>query len=131
GGRSGVSSVWQLMDRVPEEVGRLGFARAMISRVHGSMWVPEAVHVDGDPQWAQEILRVGRDEPQLLNHMIVETEMIRRRGPLLVTDAQHDPRVHQRLAAVSMARSYVAAPIMPEGRVIGFLHADCYLQRRH
>jgi len=127
----GITSVSQLIDRVPEAVCRLGFDRAMISRVHGSMWVPEAFHIDGDPEWAQEILRVGREEPQLLNHMILETEMVRRRGPLLVTDAQNDPRVHQRLAAVSMARSYVAAPIMPEGRVIGFLHADCYMQRRH
>ena len=127
----GITSVSQLIDRVPEEVCRLGFDRAMISRVHGSTWVPEAFHIEGDPEWAQEILRVGREDPQLLNHMILETEMVRRRGPLLVTDAQNDPRVHQRLAAVSMARSYVAAPIMPEGRVIGFLHADCYMQRRH
>jgi DNA-binding CsgD family transcriptional regulator/GAF domain-containing protein len=126
----GITSVSQLIDRVPEEACRLGFDRAMISRVHGSTWVPEAVHVDGDPEWAQEILRVGRDEPQLLNHMILETEMVRRRGPLLVADAQSDARVHRRLAAVSLARSYVAAPIMPEGRVIGFLHADCHLQGR-
>jgi DNA-binding CsgD family transcriptional regulator len=126
-----ISSVSQLIDRVPEEACRLGFDRAMISRVHGSMWVPEAVYVEGDPAWAQEILRVGRDEPQLLNHMILETEMVRRRGPLLVPDAQTDPRVHPKLAATTQARSYVAAPIMPERRVIGFLHADCYMQRRH
>ena len=127
----GITSVSQLIDRVPEEACRLGFDRAMISRVHGSAWVPEAVYVDGDPGWAQEILRVGRDGPQLLNHMILETEMVRRRGPLLVPDAQADPRVHPTLAAATLARSYVAAPIMPEGRVIGFLHADCYMRRRH
>jgi DNA-binding CsgD family transcriptional regulator len=126
-----INSVSQLIDRVPEEACRLGFDRAMISRVHGSMWVPEAVYVEGDPGWAQEILRVGRDEPQLLNHMILEAEMVRRRGPLLVPDAQTDPRVHPTLAATTQARSYVAAPIMPERRVIGFLHADCYMRRRH
>jgi LuxR family transcriptional regulator, regulator of acetate metabolism len=126
-----ITSVSQLIDRVPEEACRLGFDRAMISRVHGSVWVPEAVYVEGDPGWAQEILRVGRDGPQLLNHMILETEMVRRRGPLLVLDAQTDPRVHPKLAAATLARSYVAAPIMPEGRVIGFLHADCYMRRRH
>jgi len=126
-----VGSVSQLIDRVPEEACRLGFDRAMISRVHGSLWVPEAVYVEGDPGWAREILRVGRDEPQLLNHLILETEMVRRRGPLLVPDAQTDPRVHPTLAAETRVRSYVAAPIMPEGRVIGFLHADCYVRRRH
>ena len=127
----GITSVSQLIDRVPEEACRLGFDRAMISRVHGSVWVPEAVYVEGDPGWAQEILRVGRDEPQLLNHMILETEMVRRRGPLLALDAQTDPRVHPTLAAATLARSYVAAPIMPEGRVIGFVHADRYMRRRH
>ena len=126
-----INSVSQLIDRVPEETCRLGFDRAMISRVHGSMWVPEAVYVEGDPGWAREILQVGHDEPQLLNHMILETEMVRRRGPLLVPDAQTDPRVHPTLAATTKARSYVAAPIMPERRVIGFLHADCYMRRRH
>jgi len=126
-----INSVSQLIDRVPEEACRLGFDRAMISRVHGSMWFPEAVYVEGDPGWAQEILRVGRGEPQLLTHMILETEMVRRRGPLLVPDAQTDPRVHPTLAAATLSRSYVAAPIMPEGRVIGFLHADCYMRRRH
>ena len=127
----GIPSVSQLIDRVPEEACRVGFDRAMISRVHGSLWVPEAVHVEGDPGWAREILRVGRDEPQLLTHMVLETEMVRRRCPLLVPDAQTDPRAHPTLVTETRARSYVAAPIMPEGRVIGFLHADCYMRRRH
>jgi len=128
---TGIASVSALIDRAPEEVCRLGFDRAMISRVHGSLWVPEAFHVVGDPEWAHEILQAGRAESQQLTHMIHEPEMIRRPGPLLVANAQTDPRVHQPLAAASLSRSYVAAPIMPQGRVIGFLHADCYMQRRH
>ncbi len=128
---SGTASVSALIDRAPEEMCRLGFDRAIISRVHGSLWVPEAVHIVGDPEWAQEILQVGQAEPQQLTHMILETEMVRRRGPLLVANVQSDPRVHQPIASASLSRSYVAAPIMPQGRVIGFLHADCYVQRRH
>jgi DNA-binding CsgD family transcriptional regulator len=126
-----ISSVSALIDRALEEVCHLGFDRAIISRVHGSSWVPEAVHIVGDPEWAQEILQVGRAEPQQLTHMTLEIEMVRRRGPLLVANVQSDPRVHQPIAAASLSRSYVAAPIMPQGRVIGFLHADCYVQRRH
>jgi len=88
-------------------------------------------HIVGDPEWAHEILQAGRAGPQQLTHMILETQMIRRRGPLLVASVQSDPRVHQPLAAATLSRSYVAAPIMSQGRVIGFLHADCYVQRRH
>lgn len=127
-----VGSVTGLIDRAPEEVCRLGFDRAFISRVHGSTWVPEAVHVVGDPEWADEILHAGRARPQPLNHMILETGMVRRHAPLLVTKVQDDPRVHRSIAGASRSRSYVAAPIMAsDGGVIGFLHADRYLQGRH
>jgi DNA-binding CsgD family transcriptional regulator len=56
--------------------------------------------------------------------MILETEMIRRRAPALVPDATLDPRSYRPLVDHAQVRSYVAAPIMPAGRVIGFLHAD-------
>lgn len=127
-----IGSVSGLIDRVPEEVCRLGFDRAFISRVHGSTWVPEAVHVAGDPEWAALILQAGRENPQKLTHAVHDTEMVRRRVPLLVSNVQEDERVHQPIACASRSESYVAAPIIPhEGRVIGFIHADRYLQRRH
>ena len=43
---------------------------------------------------------------------------------------QNDPRAHRPIADASFSRSYVTAPLMPEGRVIGFIHADCYMTRR-
>jgi len=48
-----IRCVSQLIDRVPEEACRLGVDRAMISRLHRSAWVPEAVYVEGDPRWAE------------------------------------------------------------------------------
>src|SRR5262249_30472914 len=53
------------------------------------------------------------------------------RTPVLVRDAQHDPRTNAAIGQASLSRSYVAAPIMPDGRIIGLLHADCYVSRRH
>ncbi len=120
-----------MLQRVPGELcAGLGFDRAIISRVEDSMWIPVKVYVNGDAKWAAEILAAAT-EPQPLDHMVVESEMARRRAPILVRDVQESDRVHQPIASVSDSRSYVAAPIMPEGHVIGFLHADYYLTQRH
>src|SRR5260370_38183197 len=63
--------------------------------------------------------------------MVLGTERVGRRGRILVPEAQTDPRVRPALAGATLAGSFGAAPIMPERRVIGFLHADCYMRRRH
>lgn len=126
----GVGTVAQIMERGPAELCRCGFDRAILSRVQDSVWYVETCHIDGDPEWAKEVVRTGRESTQHLDHMLLESEMMRRRAPVLVSDAQRDPRTHGSVVAAALSRSYVAAPIMPEARVIGFLHADCYQSRR-
>ena len=56
--------------------------------------------------------------------MLLETELVRRRMPVLVTDPMNDPRTHKPIMERGRTKGYVGAPIMPRGRVIGFLHAD-------
>jgi LuxR family transcriptional regulator, regulator of acetate metabolism len=127
----GITSPEEMLQRVPEELCKgLGFDRAIISRVEDSMWIPVQIHVNGDEAWAKRILAAA-SEPQPLDHLLIESEMARRRAPLLVRDVQESDHVHQPIASVSDSRSYVAAPIMPEGHVIGFFHADYYLSQRH
>lgn len=123
-------TVDQAIQAVAGEVVQLGFPRVIVSRVIDGAWMPEVVLVDGDPEWGAAILAAGRATPQPLNHMILETEMVRRRAPMIVHDVQNDPRAHRPIADSSYSRSYVTAPLMPEGRVIGFIHADCYTIRR-
>lgn len=126
-----IDSVATMMERLPVEVCRCGFSRAFVSRVQDGVWIPEAVHVEGDSKWAARILAAGRKRRQRLNQLVLETRMVRDQAPLLVPDTSAEPRVHQPITLESRSQSYVAAPIMPHGEVIGFLHADCYMERRH
>ncbi len=123
------ASVSELIASTPSIVCTMGFDRAIMSRIHESTWVAEALHVDGDKQWAEAILRAGRDNPQKLVPNLFETEIVRRKRPLTVTNVQQESRVHRPMAEVSQCRNYVAVPIMPCARVIGFLHADRYFHR--
>ena len=120
-----IESVGQMVDRATGELCRTcGFDRAVLFKVQGSEMVAESVCDPGDPAWAAEILSTARMVPAHLDHMLLETEMIRRRGAVLVADPVHDARTHKELVALFRTSSYVAAPVMPEGRVICFLHAD-------
>ena len=121
-----------LLDRAPREICQsVGLERAVISRVNGSEWVMESAHFEGHDEWARRWVQEAREQaPALLNHMVLETEMVRRRAPAIVFDAQSDPRTYKPLVASVQTRDYVSAPVMPEGRVIGFLHGDHHFSGR-
>jgi DNA-binding CsgD family transcriptional regulator len=125
-----IRTVAEMMRLGPAELCRCGFDRATLSTVREPGWRIETCHVDGDPAWAQQIVRDGHAAWRGADPMSSESEMLRRRTPLCVRRAPDDASSPGALALPS-ARSFVAAPIMPEGRVIGFLHADCFVARRH
>jgi RNA polymerase sigma factor (sigma-70 family) len=120
----------ELIEAAPREVMRAcGFTRAMLSRVRGSLWIPEVLEVadDVDPE-AESFRSFAKRAEISLAHMLLETELVRRRIPALVTDPQGDPKTHKPLVEASRTTSYAAAPIMPTNRVIGFLHVDRFGQ---
>jgi DNA-binding CsgD family transcriptional regulator/GAF domain-containing protein len=119
-----------LIEQATEATCSLGFDRSILSRIEDSSWIPENVWVDRDRQWAREILEAGRGDPQILDRTLVETEMIRRKVSILVHNVQDRPAVNRPIAETSRSRSYAAAPLMADGAVVGFLHADCYYQQR-
>jgi DNA-binding CsgD family transcriptional regulator len=126
----GVTTVEQMLDRAPIAAARVGFDRAFISSIQDSCFVPRTCFMNGDKEWEEAIVRAGRETPRRLDRSLLETEMVRRRQPIRVLDAQNDPRVHPEIAKVSMSRSYVAVPIVVQDRVVGFIHADHFDRRR-
>lgn len=125
------SSVPDVAALAPQLICELGFDRAIISWVEDSVWVPEAVFIVNDPSWAADITRVGREHPQQLHPGLFETEIARKRRALVVTGVQQaQTRVHRPIAEASQSRSYVAAPLVSEGSVVGFVHADRFYQGR-
>jgi DNA-binding CsgD family transcriptional regulator len=119
----------ELIEAAPRELlETCGFTRAMVSRVRGSLWVPEVVAMAGaDPEEAAFLQFVDQAKIPLA-HLLVETELVRRRIPVLVSDPYGDPRTFKPIVEAARSTSYVAAPIMPTTRVIGFFHADRFGQ---
>jgi DNA-binding CsgD family transcriptional regulator len=124
-----LSTVTELLNEAPEELCNCcDFDRASIGRVKGSTWRPEVLCIASgqDPEITEALTEYMSDVEIPLTPGLLETELARRGVPALITDPANDPRTYKQLIDVSQTHAYVAAPIMPTGRVIGFLHADCF-----
>jgi DNA-binding CsgD family transcriptional regulator len=125
----GLESVGDLLREAPRELcSCCDFDRALVSRVRGSTWVPEARWLaPGQDEAVTTAIEEYFDSTEIpLTPNLLETELARRGAPALITDPLNDPRAYKPLIRVTQTRAYVAAPVMPTGRVIGFLHADCF-----
>jgi DNA-binding CsgD family transcriptional regulator len=101
----------------------------MVSRVRGSLWTPEVLEIaDGVDPDAGAFKQFVADAEIPLAHMLMETELVRRRIPVLVADPYGHPRTYKPIVEAARSTSYAAAPIMPTTRVIGFLHVDRFGQ---
>ena len=114
----------ELVELVPTVVHRLGFNRVLLSRLHGSTWIARTGSIAGDVSMTEEMIRIGAATPGRTDAGWPEGDVVRRRAPVLVHDAQRNPRVHPQLKALMATRDYVVAPLVADGAVIGLLHAD-------
>ncbi len=109
-----------------------GFDRAMISSLRGSTWLPATLHVEVDTDSA--VNAAFRDFIQdvriALTSSMPEAELVRRKAPALIQNAQSETRAFRPLIEVSQTREYVVAPIIAGGSVVGYLHADTYSSGR-
>jgi LuxR family transcriptional regulator, regulator of acetate metabolism len=99
----------------------VGFERAALFRLEGHTLVASSVHIAAAPERAERLLEELRSDPLALGPGLYESEVLRCRRPLLVSDARADPRALQTLPG---SRSYVAAPLVCHERVVGLVHAD-------
>jgi DNA-binding CsgD family transcriptional regulator len=107
----------------------VGFDRAVLFNVEDDHLVAEAAWFTGDAQWAAEFVTFARgaDTRPRLDHMLLESEVVRRKRPMVVTDPDNDPRTYKPLVRATQTQSYIAAPVMPGGHVIAMLHVDRYM----
>jgi DNA-binding CsgD family transcriptional regulator len=98
--------------------------RLLLSRVQDGVLLAEALHVaDGDPDVAAIVAEL-RAAPPRLTYPLVECELLRRRHAGLIADLDREhPDRHAFLDGMGWQR-YVAAPVVVNGHVIGFLHGD-------
>ena len=121
------ASTHAIRESAPRELcDACGFTRAMISAVHGSRWVPLVLYTQDalDPEAAAFRGFVESEAEIPLATMLAETEMVRRRRAVLIEDALTDRRTFKPIIALARSVGYVAAPLLVEGRAIGFMHAD-------
>jgi DNA-binding CsgD family transcriptional regulator len=113
-----------LAERAPIEARRIGFRRALFSKIEQGTWMARSAFAVDDPDFGEEIVAIGRANPRQLNGPLIESEMVRRCTPVVVSDPQSNPRVHTEFIRYTGTIGYVAAPITAWGVPVAMMHAD-------
>lgn len=108
-----------VIDQGPPAAARaVDLDRVLLTSIDDGCLHAEALHLEDED--AGPLLERLRKAPARIEYPLVEAEILRRRQPALV--AGEDGR--SATAAVMAWMEHVVAPVMLEGRVVGFFHAD-------
>jgi DNA-binding CsgD family transcriptional regulator len=120
-----VTSPRTILGRAPRELCLSSqLDRAVVGLLRNGRLVAEAAFFRDDAVGADKALEALAADPPRLEHPLIETDILRRRRATIVTDAQVHPRVHRATARTMGWETYVAAPVVVRGDVIGVIHAD-------
>lgn len=101
------------------------FDRVLLSRVDRSIWSPWRSYARVVGETEERFRSWMRTGPRIrLDHLMPESDIVRRGRAVLVTAGDSRARVPHELVAAANLTTYVAVPLLPGNRVIGFLHAD-------
>jgi DNA-binding CsgD family transcriptional regulator len=115
----------EIRSRAPEEAARaLDLDRVLLTRIHDGALIADALHVRGSAAKTERLLAALREQPVPVDYPLIEGEIMRRRRPHVVRAAAGEPSGRRIFADVLGWTEYVAAPILLDGRAIGFFHAD-------
>jgi DNA-binding CsgD family transcriptional regulator len=110
-----------LLDRVCTEVVECcGFPRAMLTRVEGDLWLPWMAYFADDRELEGQFvewMNTQRFRADLGRNLLALR-------PVVVRDAVAHARGFAPMIEFSKTASYVAAPIVPAGRLVGVLYGD-------
>jgi LuxR family transcriptional regulator, regulator of acetate metabolism len=117
--------VSEIVERAPAEAAAaIDLHRVLLSRVEDGWLVAEALHWEGDAKNAEQTLARLRSAPVQIAYPLVEGELLRRRRAAIVTPDDGEPATRQANWEVMRWTAYLAAPVIMDGRVVGFLHGD-------
>jgi LuxR family transcriptional regulator, regulator of acetate metabolism len=98
-----------------------GFARAAVFSFRDHALELQSVHAFDEQGYADRVRRRLGEEPVRLGPWLYESEVLRRRTPLLVGNAALDTHA---LATLPGTTSYVLAPVTSQGEAVALVHAD-------
>ncbi len=118
------SSTTTLADRAAIEARRIGFRRALYSKIEEGTWLARSGFSVEDPEFGGSLVEISRAHPRRLCGPLLESEMVRRGTPMVVRDPQSNRRVHTEFIQSTGTTSYVAAPVLVWGEPVAMIHAD-------
>jgi len=114
-----------ILSRAPKELcSSSTLERALLSLVRNGRFVPHSACFRDDPAGAIAAVEALQADPPSLEYPLIEADLLRRRRASIITDAAVHPRVHRPMAELMGWHSFVAAPVLVRGEVIGVIHAD-------
>lgn len=125
-----VGSVNELFDKTPAALTRCcGLDEAGLWSIEVGEMKLVKLH-RGDDGRPTALIAADRS-PILVHARLVQTEVMRRRSGVLVLSGSANPRIDPATRGRFGADAHAIVSIMPEGKVIGFLHGACFPGNRH
>lgn len=123
-----IPKVSELLDVACREVvDRCDFGRAVVSRVDAGAWIPMTAHFSGaDGDWFSDFA----GQSIALHGHTPEARILTERLPAVVIDTSQGDMHREIIVDAGQSSSYVVAPLLIGGAVVGFIHADHFPEDR-